>query len=124
MSSKKREEKLSIGTRLRAERKRLRMTQAEFAQVAGLSRVTQRYYEADERSPDAAYLAAVAAIGVDVQYIITGQRSSASAGLAPDEAALVDNYRHSSPEHKASLRTISAALAKPPLSDGEADDGK
>lgn len=123
MSSNKREEKLSIGARLREERKRLRMTQADFAQVAGLSRVTQRYYENDERSPDAEYLAAVAAIGVDVQYVITGQRSGLAASLASDEAALLDNYRHSSDEGRASMRTVSSALAKSPVSDGDVEDG-
>ncbi|MCM2494564.1 helix-turn-helix domain-containing protein [Burkholderia glumae] len=34
-------------------------------------------------------------------------------GLKPDEAALLDNYRHSPPEGKMAIRTTSAALAKP-----------
>lgn len=33
--------------------------------------------------------------------------------LAPDEAALVDNYRHCPPEGKAALKTTSNALAQP-----------
>lgn len=108
-----------MGQRLKEERERLGMTQPDFAAKGGVTKVSQYNYESGRRAPDGAYLAAVAAIGVDVQYIITGQRSSASAGLAPDEAALVDNYRHSSPEHKASLRTISAALAKPQVKKGD-----
>lgn len=112
-----------IAERLRTERKRLGMSQEEMGIAGGITRNTQSNYEKGVRSPDADYLAAVAAIGVDVQYVITGQRSGLAASLASDEAALLDNYRHSSDEGRASMRTVSSALAKSPVSDGEADDG-
>lgn len=112
-----------IGERLRTERRRLGMSQEEMGVAGGVTRNTQSNYEKGLRSPDAEYLAKVAGIGADVQYILTGQRSASAASLAPDEAALLDNYRHSSPEHKASLRTVGAALAKPQVNDGDAEDG-
>lgn len=34
-------------------------------------------------------------------------------GLKPDEAALLDNYRHASPEGKKAIKATSDALAKP-----------
>jgi len=61
-------------------------------------------------------LALFAAAGSDVLYILTGQRAGAVAPpppLKPDEAALLDNYRHSPPEGQAAIRATSAALAKP-----------
>lgn len=70
-----------IGQRLRAERQRLRLTQVELAEAARVSKTSQINYEAGTRSPDADYLAAVAARGVDVLYVVTG-RASAHAGTA------------------------------------------
>lgn len=64
---------ISIGTRLRSERERLGMNQTEFSAVAKVVRRTQSSYETDERSPDAAYLAAIAEAGADVLYILTGR---------------------------------------------------
>lgn len=109
------------GLRVREERKRLGFTVQEFAERIGLSRHQLSGIEVNGvlESLKPHVLSAMAYWGADIAFILSGNRS-----LAPDEQALLDNYRHSSEEHKASLRTISAALAKPPLSDGEADDGK
>lgn len=55
---------------------------------------SQRNYEKDERFPDAAYLAAIAAAGADVRYIITGDRDGPPPlALSTDEQVLVDGYR-------------------------------
>lgn len=62
----------TIGVRLRAERERLSLSQDAFAKKAGVHRRTQVNYEADERKPDAAYLAAIAGFGVDIAYVVTG----------------------------------------------------
>lgn len=82
---------------------------------------SQRNYEKGDRQPDASYLAAVSAAGADVLYILTGQRSGAVATapvLKPEEAALLDNYRHSSPEGKKAIKATSDALAKPSSGNG------
>lgn len=71
----------SIGARLRLERERLGKSQTEFAAiaeaagVAGATRQSQSLYEKGKRTPDAGYLAAVAAVGVDVIYVLTGSHS-------------------------------------------------
>ena len=52
------------------------MTQEDFGALAGITRKTQRLYEAGERAPDVAYLAAIAAAEADVLYVVTGQRSN------------------------------------------------
>lgn len=64
--------KVSIKDRLCEERERLGMNQTDFGAIGGVSRRTQSNYESGERSPDADYLAAIAAIGADVTYILTG----------------------------------------------------
>lgn len=65
---------MSIGQRLKEEREKLGLSQIGMAEKASVSRATQQNYEYDLRSPDAEYLAKVAALGVDVQYVVTGER--------------------------------------------------
>lgn len=84
----------SIGSRLLEERERLGLSQPELAGVCRVTMRSQRNYEKDERFPDAAYLAAIAAAGADVRYIITGERDGpAPLALSPDEQVLLDGYR-------------------------------
>ena len=110
-----------IGNRLREERERLGLSQPALADICGVTMRSQRNYEKGDRQPDASYLAAVSAAGADVLYILTGQRSGAVAptpALKPDEAALLDNYRHSSPEGKKAIKATSDALAQPSCGSG------
>lgn len=85
------EQTVSVGDRLREERERLDMSQTAFGEKGGVTKKTQMLYEAGERFPDAAYLAAVAQVGADVQYVITGIRSEMA--LTPDERQLLALYR-------------------------------
>ncbi|AOJ94344.1 helix-turn-helix domain-containing protein [Burkholderia multivorans] len=80
-----------IGDRLKEERMRIGLSQAEFAALGGLGKQAQLNYESGTRSPDANYLAALAKIGVDVLYVITGERATQSK-LPPDVADLVDSF--------------------------------
>ena len=66
---------MSIGLRLKEEREKLEMNQTDFGAIAGLTKRAQINYESDRRSPDANYLAAIAMLGVDVQYVLIGFRS-------------------------------------------------
>ncbi|NTY35655.1 helix-turn-helix domain-containing protein [Burkholderia diffusa] len=82
---------MGIGARLKEERMRIGLSQAEIAALGGLSNKTQLGYESDVRSPDANYLAALAKVGVDVQYVITGERAAQSA-LPQDVVDVVDSF--------------------------------
>lgn len=84
---------LTIGERLRTERERLRLTQPTLAASGGVTKTSQVNYENDHRVPDAAYLAAVAAEGIDVQYVITGVPAPR---MGSDEAELLRRYRAAS----------------------------
>jgi len=67
----------NIGSRLREERLRLGLTQTAFGKISGVTQKTQWLYETGERKPDTDYLAAVAAAGVDILYVITGRKEKA-----------------------------------------------
>ncbi|MCX8505489.1 MAG: helix-turn-helix transcriptional regulator [Alphaproteobacteria bacterium] len=65
----------SGGARLCEERQRFGLNQEDFANVCGVGKRAQCYYEAGERMPDAAYLARASAFGIDVLYVLTGTRA-------------------------------------------------
>jgi len=67
--------KLSIGSRLKEEREKLKMNQTDFGAIGNVTKQAQINYESGRRVPSADYLAAIAALGVDIQYIVTGIRS-------------------------------------------------
>lgn len=69
---------------------------------------SQRNYEKGERFPDAAYLAAIADIGADVRYIITGKRDGpVPEAMTSDERYLLERYRGSpQPLKDAALRVL------------------
>lgn len=76
---------------MRSERKRLGHSQTQFAELAGVHKNAQGNYEGDLRRPDADYLVKVSAMGVDVLYVLTGQRNTAE--LSGDEEVLLAGYR-------------------------------
>lgn len=74
---------MGIGARIREERGRLSLSQAEFAALAGASKGAQLKWEKEESSPTGAILSAWAEAGADVLYILTGRRTADR----PDDAA-------------------------------------
>lgn len=68
----------SIGERLREERLRLGLSQADFAAIAGASKSGMIKWEKDESAPTAKALADWAKAGVDVAYVVTGHQSGAA----------------------------------------------
>lgn len=104
---------VGIGNRLREERERLGFSQTDLAALAGASKNSQYNYEKGERSPDTAYLVAVAARGVDVLYVVTGERvPMKSDGLTVEEAELLLAYRVMSEADRLALSRVAGALAK------------
>lgn len=102
-----------IGERLKMAREDLGFSQKDLAEKCGVTMRSQRNYEKGERQPDAAYLAALAALGADVLYVLTGQRSQVTeTELKPDEEALLDNYRHTSKDQQAIIKATSDAFAQ------------
>lgn len=63
----------TVADRLKALRVALNRTQAEIAAMAGIPLPTWKKYEAGDREPGAAALAAMAITGVDLHWLITGK---------------------------------------------------
>lgn len=115
-----------LGERLREERERLGFPQQDLAEECGVTMRSQRNYEKGERQPDAAYLVAFTALGGDVLYVLTGQRSNARAPahLPSDEQLLLETYRGlTAPARKkllAELLTGGKKASKPKASSEDA----
>lgn len=103
----------SIGVRLRLAREALGKTQTDLADCAaaagvpGATRQSQAKYEKGLAAPSAAYLAAMAAAGLDVQYVLIGEaltptllqhyQRAAQATLAADSPNVTASYLASLP---------------------------
>ncbi|MGF6091100.1 helix-turn-helix domain-containing protein [Pseudomonas sp. 18173] len=104
---------MGIGERLKEERERLGFNQTEFAAKAGASKNSQYNYEKGERSPDAAYLAAVAEKGVDVLYVVTGERRPVTAeSISADTAKFLEVFQHIGETDREVLFRMASAFAK------------
>jgi len=84
-----------IGERLKEERGRLGLSQPEFAALVGAAKRTLIDWEKGSTSPSAVQLSGFTGAGVDVMYVLTGQRSNVASTqhLPPDEQLLLEAYR-------------------------------
>lgn len=64
-----------IGQRLKAERRRLGLSQGDFATSGGIRRSTLYQYERGDRRPSLDFLLKTATAGVDLNFIIFGKRN-------------------------------------------------
>lgn len=102
---------MGIGERLKEERERLGFSQTEFSALAGASKNSQYNYEKGERTPDAAYLAAVAEKGVDILYIVTGVATpTVVEGFTAAEDKLVNQFRSLPEPDQAAVQRIVGAM--------------
>ncbi|ENX58184.1 MULTISPECIES: XRE family transcriptional regulator [Acinetobacter] len=84
-----------IGARIKEERTRLDLNQPDFGAIAGASKRTVIEWEKDNSSPTAVQLSALSEVGVDVTYVITGNRLNKSVNMKndfADEFDLVNVY--------------------------------
>lgn len=74
-----------FGERLKEERKRLGLTQAEMADIGGIGRIAQVQYEAEATAPTTRYLSAIGAAGVNLGYLVLGVKLDSGALTAEQE---------------------------------------
>lgn len=104
-------DKDAVGARLRSERERLGLTQQQMGEAGGVSVISQRHYEAGRRVPDAEYLCRVAALEVDLLFVLRGTRAIGQR-LESDEAELLRLWRAASPAlREAAMRVLGAPAA-------------
>jgi len=107
------ETNVGIGDRLKEERERLGFSQTEFSAVAGASKNSQYNYEKGDRSPDANYLAAVADKGVDILYVVTGERKPQAAdSIAAEALELIELFEQVSDADRQVLTRMASAFAR------------
>jgi transcriptional regulator with XRE-family HTH domain len=63
-----------FGERLKSERQKFGKGSAEFAELCGVGKNTQTFYEKSDRKPDLSYLAKAHDLGCDIMYIVTGEK--------------------------------------------------
>ena len=113
---------MSIGKRLREERERLGLSQPKFAAIAETTKQTLFSWESEKTAPDGFQLAALAAGGVDVLYVLTGQFAGGvqpAPSLSPKEQVVIDLFRKASEEKQ---NTVLGALLGAPLDPGGVRD--
>jgi transcriptional regulator with XRE-family HTH domain len=93
-----------FGNRLREERERLGLTQAQLAEAAGIQRLAQGQYENEIRSPTVKYLSAIGCKDVDLSYVLFGRPRST---MTEDQRSLekrvfdwVERYAQNQPDGK------------------------
>lgn len=64
-----------IGERLKKERERIGLSPVDFGDQCGVGQSAQYRYESGDRYPDGEYFAKAARIGVDILFVITGQKT-------------------------------------------------
>ena len=104
---------MSFGARLAEERRRLGYKQAHFAVLVGSDAPKQSLYENDHRALRATYLERVAAAGVDVVYVLTGERREGE-WMGEDGSAMLSAYLALPPELKPAVLTLLDDLGRLP----------
>lgn len=105
----------SLGARLRTARKGLGKSQDDMAAACGVSREMWGKYERDAAMPGGEVLIKVALAGIDVNYILTGQRAGGvkpAPTLTAEEETMLGYFRDASKEvRRAALGALLGASA-------------
>jgi transcriptional regulator with XRE-family HTH domain len=107
-----------FSARLREERMRVEPHQGRFAERIGITQNKQSFLENGTRELRADYLAAVAGAGIDVHYVLTGERlitdslDPAASKLLSDFMALPAGLRHIASAVVQTLRREAGALVE------------
>jgi len=102
------------------------MTQDAFAEMTGVSKRALANYESGDRKPDSDFLAALAAHGIDVTWLLTGQRPPTShLSVVPtppprpdspppnaEEARLLSDFRLCDAQGREIIKATSRAAAQ------------
>lgn len=100
-----------FGERLRRERSRLGLSQTEFAALGAVKQRAQYQYEKGLRRPNSDYLSAIAAAGVDVSYVLTGEEGALLEN--PAERRLVARFRLLDARKREAALAFIEAFAEP-----------
>jgi transcriptional regulator with XRE-family HTH domain len=97
-----------FSTRLKQERLRLGLNQAEFAALGGVQKQAQFHYERGTRRPNSDYLSSIASGGADVYYLLTGH--AAALTLDSGERHVLAGYRALDARKQTAIRALIEAM--------------
>ena len=92
--------RLLLGARLREERERLGLSQLVFGALGDISLRTEQDWERGVSAVKSDFLNIVAQHGVDVLYVVTGERLSAKLTLDPIQSAVLNSLAQCSPQRQ------------------------
>ncbi len=102
-----------LGSRLKETRKSLGLSQQDFGAIGGVEANAQGKYESGERVPRSDYLAALGKKGIDVLYILSGQRMPiANESLSDSERTIITHYRVLSEGDKEAISQLATSLSE------------
>jgi transcriptional regulator with XRE-family HTH domain len=102
-----------LGSRLKEERKRLGLSQQDFGSIGGVEANAQGKYESGERIPRSDYMAALGKKGIDVMYVLSGQRTPiATDTLNEAERAVITHYRALSENDREAISQLATSLSE------------
>lgn len=103
---------MTLGNRLRLQRKSLGLSQSRLAALAGIQANAQGHYENGTRTPRADYLESLSSIGLDVYFILMGiSNPDSEALLTQDESTVIKNLRRLSPADRQAVERLLAVLS-------------
>lgn len=102
---------MQINDRLTIERDRLGHTQTVMAKLTGVAFRTYCDYEAGKSEPRASFFVLAASIGLDVPYVLLGERSQSA--LSVDEQMLIGAYRSLDTRGRAGVLGMVSGLQQP-----------
>lgn len=99
--------------RIKAERQRLGLNQAQAAEKTGVSREMWGRYERGDAIPGGEVLFSFAAIGADIQFVLTGENSTSHrAALSSQESAFLKNFKNMTDEDKQAFEHLAKSVSK------------
>ncbi|MDD7570208.1 MAG: helix-turn-helix transcriptional regulator [[Actinobacillus] rossii] len=101
-----------FSVRLKNERIRLGLTQAEIASKCGISREMWGKYERGVALAGSEVLFSLASLGVDIGYLFSGVQSTPESTLTQKEQTLLEDYRESNEQGKEAIEKTASALAE------------
>ena len=101
-----------LAKRLRSERHAHSLSQHQLAAIGAIQPNAQGHYENGARRPRADYLLRIYAAGLDVRYILTGERTRIDASaLSDEEQAFLRSFRLINLEERHAFEQILSTMA-------------
>lgn len=101
---------MSLALRLKEERLAKKYSQKALSEIGGITTRSYINYEKGISVPDSKYLAKWAIAGIDIQYVVTGVRSTQA--LTEAEQRLINCFKRADASKKAAIMAVAESQAE------------